>query len=114
MNPPHDLPTSGELLAAVREWLERDIVAASVDPLRFNARVAANILAIVEREIAAGDAPAARHAARLALLGAESDAELAARIRSGDLDGSLLTVLDTLEPSIRDKVAVANPGYLEG
>ena len=35
-----------------------------------------------------------------------------AAIRDGAFDGRLAEVLDTLEPSIRDKVAVANPRYL--
>ena len=41
-----------------------------------------------------------------------ADAELAALIKNGDFDGELSRVLDVLTPSIRSKVAVANPKYL--
>ena len=44
-------PTAAELLAIVAEVLERDIVPALDGPVQHHARVAANLVAIVEREL---------------------------------------------------------------
>lgn len=112
MAEPHDAPSARELIESVREWIERDVAPAVTGRLRFHSRVAVNVLAIVERELEVGPAQAGAHAERLAALGVGSDAELAASIREGAFDGRLAEVLATLEPSIRDKVAVANPRYL--
>jgi hypothetical protein len=79
--------------------------------VRFHARVAANVLAMVERELALGGAQAARHAADLASLGMGSEAELAAAIRSGALDGRLAEVVAVVRRTVAAKLAVAHPGY---
>lgn len=113
MTAPHDRPTAAELVAAVREWVERDLVGSAQGKLGFDARVAANVLAIVEREFEHGAALAERHAVRLERLGVADDAELAARIRSGSLDARLDEVRVLVWESVRDKLAVANPRYLE-
>ena len=112
MTAPHARPTAAELIESVREWLERD-VAPSVDGrLSFHTRVAMNSLDIVLRELAAGNDMTQRHEDVLASLGVSTDAELSAKIRSGELDDSLARVLDSLAPVIEDKVRVANPKYL--
>lgn len=113
MGAPHDVPTAEQLLEAVREWLERDVMPAVDGRLRFHARVAVNVLAIVERELALGPAQAAAHRARLSALGVADEAELAARIRAGDLDDRLDEVKDLVWATVRDKLAVANPRYLD-
>lgn len=113
MGNPHDAPTAQQLLAAVREWLENDVMPAVSGRLQFHSRVASNILAMVERELADPAADAAAHAERLGLLGAADDAALAALVRAGRFDGELAHVLDVLEPSVRRKVEVANPRWLE-
>ena len=107
---PHDVPTAAELVEAVREWIE-----GSVDrpPNAFHARVAANVLAIVERELRLGSDQSHRHAERLALLGVTDDHELAAAIRDGSLDERMDEVRGAVRDSVRDKLAVANPRYLE-
>ena len=79
MGAPHDVPTAEQLVEAVREWLEGDVMAAADGRLQFHARVAVNVLAIVERELALGAAQAAAHRARLAAFGVADEAELAAR-----------------------------------
>lgn len=112
MGNPHDAPTAEQLLEAVREWLENDVMPSVTGRLQFHARVATNILAMVEREIEGSPADAAEHARHLAALGAHDDAALASMIRSGEFDGDLSRVLDELEPVIRRKVEVANPRYI--
>jgi hypothetical protein len=97
----------------VREWLERDVIPGTTGRLQFHARVAVNVLAMVERELALGADQAAVHTQRLAQLGCADDDELARRIRHGDLDDRLEEVRTLVWASVRDKLAVANPRYLE-
>jgi hypothetical protein len=113
MGQPHDRPSAAELVAAVREFLEADVLEATEGRVRFHARVAINVLGIVERELALGPAQAAAHAERLARLGFADDAALAAAIRAGDLDDRDGEVKACLLESARDKLLVANPRYLE-
>jgi len=109
---PHDAPDAGQLLEAVREWLDGEVIPATEGRLRFHARVASNVLAMVEREIELGAAQAEAHRARLDQLGVADDAELAAAIRAGGFAdrGEELRVL--LHDAVVDKLDVANPGYL--
>lgn len=112
MSRPHDVPTAAELVEAVREWIERDVgTGAAVSA--FHARVAGNVLAIVERELESGADHDRRHGERLARLGVADDRELAAAIRSGRFDDRLEEVRSLVWESVRDKLAVANPRYLE-
>jgi hypothetical protein len=111
VNAPHDAPTAVELVVAVREFLEGDVAAATEGRVRFHARVAARALAIVERELASAERMAADHAERLAALGFDSDAELAAAIRSGVCDDRWDEVAAAVRATVADKLAVANPDY---
>ncbi|WP_406675317.1 DUF6285 domain-containing protein [Nonomuraea sp. N2-4H] len=108
---PHDVPSAAQLVAAVRELLQSDVLPAVEGPVRFHTRVAVNVLAMVERVIELGPAQAREHAARLAGLGVADEAELAAAIRAGRLpdDERLLTAL---EAAVRAKLEVADPAYL--
>jgi hypothetical protein len=108
---PHDAPSAAQLVEAVREFLEGDVMAATEGRVRFHARVAARALAIVERELASADRLAAAHAARLAALGYADDAGLAVAIRSGALDARWDEVAAAVRAAVADKLAVANPGY---
>lgn len=107
----HDAPTASQLVEAVREWLERDVLAGTSGRLQFHARVAINVLSMVEREMSLGAKQSSDHASRLASLGVANDAELAAAIRNGDLDGRLDEVIDVVRATVTDKLRVANPGY---
>ena len=109
----HGSPSSGELLEAVREWLERDVMSSTEGRLRFHARVAANVLATVERELAVGAAQQVEHERRLASLGVDDDAALARAIRTGDLDDRLAEVRAVLRADVDARLAVANPTYAD-
>lgn len=112
MTGPHDRPTAVELLEAVREWMEKDLMAGVDGRIQFHTRVAVNIIDIVRREIELGPGQESHHQEVLEAFGVNSDAELASAIRAGDHDGDLLGVLDRLCPVIEDKLKVANPRYL--
>lgn len=109
---PHDAPTAAELLESVREWLDRDVIPATDGRLRFHARVAANVLGMVEREMELGAAHQEAHQQRLERLGVVDDAELAAAIRNGDFADRSVELRAALEQSVLDKLAVANPTYI--
>lgn len=113
MSAPHDRPSAAELLEAVREWIRRSHVDGEIEPNSFHARVAANMLAIAERELAVGDDQRRAHEARWDQLGVADDTELAAAIRSGALDHRADEVRSLVWASVRDKLAVANPKYLD-
>jgi hypothetical protein len=109
---PHDVPSTGELVEAVREWLQSDVLAATDGRLQYHTRVAINVLSIVERELALGATHDEAHLNRLRTLGVADDAALAAAIRSGELDDRLPEVRALVWQSVRDKLEVANPRYL--
>ena len=109
---PHDMPTAQELVEAVREWLERDVLTSTSGRVQFHTRVAINVLGMVERELEVGQAQSTAHEARLAQLGCADEADLAARIRNGQLDDRLPEVRELVWATVRDKLTVANPKYL--
>lgn len=113
MSAPHDRPTAAELVEAVGEWIRRSQIDGEIQPNPFHARVAANMLTIVGRELALGPEQEQAHMARLAELGVVDDAELATAIRSGALDDRVDEVRRLVWDSVRDKLAVANPTYLD-
>jgi hypothetical protein len=108
---PHDRPTAAELVEAVREFLERDVMEATDGRVQFHTRVAVNVLNMVQRELELGPAQAAAHVERLHELGFHGDAELSAAIRRGDLDDRYDEVKAAVKASVDDKLAVANPKY---
>jgi hypothetical protein len=112
MAAPHDAPSAAELVEAVREWIERDLMSSADPRTKFHARVAANALAIVEREYELGDAQAAAHARRLERLGVADDTELADAIRARRFDDRADVLRALLLESVIDKLVVANPKYL--
>jgi hypothetical protein len=110
----HGRPTAAELVAATAEFLERDVREATGGQVNFHARVAANALRMVERELLDDDDSASR--AALAELGFADEAELAAAIRAGELDGrsdSNAEVTACLRTLVGRRLAVAHPGYAQ-
>jgi hypothetical protein len=99
-------PTAAELVAAVADFLDNDVRNATDGQVSFHARVAANVLRTVERELL--DDRAAPD-----LLGYPDETALAAAIRAGDLDDRAADVLPCLRTLVRHRLAVAHPGYDE-
>ena len=112
MTAPHDRPTAAELLEALHEWMERDLLPGVDGRLQFHTRVAVNMIDIIRRELELGPDQEVRHQEVLASFGMNDDAELAAAIRDGGFDSNLVEVLNRLRPVVEDKVLVANPRYL--
>ena len=110
-------PTAAELVAAVADFLDNDVREATgpdgrladAGQVNFHARVAANVLRIVERELT--DDTAAEVTGKLAELGLADEAELATAIRAGALDDRADEVLPTLRTLVRHRLAIAHPGY---
>ena len=112
-----DRPTAPELLDAmaaklfgeVREWVPRE--------RRFQILVLANLCAVIARELRAGGAPDAADVVLFRDLGSEGEdvpaaaADLAARIRAGELDDDLGTVIARLREHVARKLEIARPGY---
>ena len=63
---PFGRPTASELLDAVREFLTGSVMPATTGQLAFHARVAANVVAIVARELELGQRPGSPAGADLA------------------------------------------------
>ena len=93
----HDRPTPRELVEAVREFVERELLPTIADQrLRFRALVALNALGIAERQLEEQPEP-------------EPDWELARRIRAGDVPAD---AFERAKADVEAKLRVANPKYL--
>jgi hypothetical protein len=108
-DPLHGRPTAAELIAAVAEFLETDVRESTAGQVNFHARVAANVLRIVERELLVDSADDVADA--LAGLGFDDEAQLAAAIRAGALDGRAEQVHSALRALVSHRLSVAHPGY---
>ena len=115
-----DRPTASELLAAIADFLREEATPAldRAEPrLGFQMRVAANALAILEREARLGPAADAREHMRLArLLGrdgslADLNRELAHQLREGRRDERDVQLMEHLDATVADKIAIANPKW---
>lgn len=123
-------PTKRELLEAVQKFLERDLLPGLEGVQRFHARVAVNVLGIVQRELALEGAQRPAQYARLAaLLGraepapAEPEAleravealerELVARIRAGfgEAPDERQRLVAHLRATAAERIAVSNPNW---
>jgi len=109
MAAPYGRPTAAELVAAVADFLGTDVREATTGRVNFHARVAANALRIVERELLAGVDDGVDEA--LAQIGYADEATLAAAIRAGELDGAGDQVQSALRALVSRRLAAAHPGY---
>jgi hypothetical protein len=108
-----DRPDAAELLEAVAEYLFAELRPEVPREQRFRVLVAANVCAVVAREIRAGEAPAREDEELFAeLLGGEGGAEeLSRRLREGDFDDRLDELSERLDEHVRRKLEIARPGY---
>lgn len=112
-----DMPRIDELVGSVRDYLRGDVMAATQGRTNFLARVAANSLDIVLRELSLGDAQRALELQRLrALFGTSEDLEtlrwhLVHGLRDGSigLDSPVLT--NHLRQTVANQVAIDQPNY---
>jgi hypothetical protein len=130
----NDRPTAEELLAAVRGFVEAELLPALTDQrLRFQSLIAANVLAIAERELRTeeerlwaewhwlaerlglADPPPARLAELRAAV-RRGNETLCERIRSGayDAPAEFRRLAAELRQAVLAKLDVANPRYLAG
>jgi hypothetical protein len=112
-------PTAAELVAVVADFLDTNVRQATAPDGRladagqvhFHARVAANVLRIVERELL--DTSASEVTAALAAFGYADETEFAAGIRAGAVDDRPDDVLACLRTLVRHRLDVAHPGYAD-
>jgi aminoglycoside phosphotransferase (APT) family kinase protein len=108
----HGRPTSADLVGAVADFLREEVMPAADGRLNFLARVAANALDGVGRELLLGPEQESRHRERLAAFGRADQAGLAAAIRSGEIDAEDPELLAAVRAAVTDRLSVANPRYL--
>lgn len=119
-------PTAAEILTVVGEVLERDIVPALSGPVQHQARVAASLVGIVERELRLASAADAAEATAIAgLLGSDGTAgtdaadlvalraRLVERLRDGlgDDPETGAAVWQALFDAVRADLAIVKPGH---
>ncbi len=112
MNDHYGRPTAAELVAAVAEFLESDVRAATSGQVNFHARVAANALRIVERQLLVDSTAEASDA--LAKLGFDDETQFSDAIRHGHLDSRPDAVTRGLRALVSHRLDVAHPGYRDG
>jgi hypothetical protein len=112
-----DQPTPSEVIAAVANFLKTVVAAETTGATAFQARVAANALEMMRRQLdLAPAADAAEHARLKALLGAdgallELNARLSERIAAGEADLNTPGLADHLWATTLAKLAVDQPTY---
>lgn len=116
-----DRPTAPELLESVAEYLFGELRDEVPREQRFKVLVAANVCAVVAREIRAGEEPDREDLALFNDLLDEdvgdvqgAAAELSRRLRAGELDERIDELAPRLEEHVRRKLEIARPGYAEG
>jgi hypothetical protein len=113
----YDRPDLVELVGAVREFLEERALPKLEGHTAFHARVAANALAIVERQLRLAPEAEAAECSRLrALLGRdgsleELNRELCAAIRAGRIGLETPGLVEHLRATTLAKLAVDQPRY---
>jgi hypothetical protein len=109
----HTHPDAVEIVTAVKEFLEGEVMPATTGGLSFHSRVAANLLGVLERELQTGAEAEQRFGELLASLICATEDELARRVRDGEIaidDEQLVAVLRSITTA---RLAVSNPKYLD-
>jgi len=112
-----DQPTPSEVIGAVAAFLKNVVTVQTTGATSFQARVAANALEMMRRQLDLAPAEDAAELERLkALLGhdgtlADLNAELSRRIGAGELDLTTPGLSDHLWATTMAKLAVDQPTY---
>lgn len=112
-----DQPSMLELVTAVRDFIEQRAMPELKGHTAFHARVAANALGIVKRELeTGGPSGEAEHSRLKTLLNrdgslSELNRELCRRIREGSIALDSPGLADHLTLTTRDKVEIDQPNY---
>ena len=112
-----DQPSIAELVEAVREFLETRAMPELKGHTAFHARVAANALGIVARQLQLGEKASAEEKTRLvALLGREGTLEELKRenctqLRARTVRMETPGLAEHLAKTTRDKVSIDQPNY---
>jgi hypothetical protein len=112
-----DQPSIRELVDAVRSFLETRAMPELSGHTAFHARVAANALSIVVRQLDQSGKSDADELKRLQALTGRNGAldelnrELCRRIRNGEFTLETTGLAQHLEQSTRDKVTIDQPNY---
>jgi|SRR5215472_12372817 len=112
-----DRPSPSELIGAVAAFLKNVVAPETQGALSFNARVAANALEMMKRELDTAPAEDTAELARLkGLLGMDGslfdlNVELSRRIEAGEIDLSTTGLKDHLWATTLAKLAVDQPTY---
>ncbi|GGC57041.1 DUF6285 domain-containing protein [Chelatococcus reniformis] len=114
---PSSLPPAADLVAIVREFMERDILPGAKDAMWFNVKVATNLLATVERELRQGAQLDAAEDVRLRQFvdgGSREErvAALSEAIRTGRLDWQSEGLAEHLRQTCAEALAVNNPKWV--
>jgi hypothetical protein len=109
-------PRTEELAESVRLWI--DEIRPSLDPRNaFLARVAANAMATIQRELTQGPAAEAEAVRLMAQLldrngsHTELNSELCDRIRSGEFTVETPGLLSALKVMAKNQIAIDQPNY---
>ena len=109
-------PRTEELAQAVARWV--DELRPDLDPRNaFLARVSANVLGVIGRELTLGPAAQAAAIERLTVLldyrgGFEDlNADLCRRLRAGEMTAETPGLLAALKANVLDQLAIDQPNY---
>ncbi|HXA39429.1 MAG TPA: DUF6285 domain-containing protein [Phenylobacterium sp.] len=109
-------PRAQELITAVARWI--DHLRPDLDPRNaFLARVSANVLGVIGRELALGPAAEAAAVERLTVLldyrggFEELNADLCRRLRAGEMTAQTPGLLAALKANVLDQLAIDQPNY---
>ena len=112
-----DRPLAADLLAAVQNFINETAAPQLSGHAAFHARVAGNVLDILQREVTLGPKLEAAELARLeSLLGKSGDIvdlnrDLCARIAAGEIDLDTDGLKDHLMRTTMGKLAIDQPRY---
>lgn len=105
-------PTAEELLEAVGEFLTNSVMKVDVPSTAFHARVAANLVDALRREVLLGPEHDQWYAASLSQLGFESNRDLSNALQAGNANLGTPELVSTLAESAFNKLLVVNPRHL--